>query len=106
MYDGDLGAMPVFLVAPADLSMVDVNAMAQAMATVAGEDGGPGTVDVTRLQRFYARTRERYLATSSRSERIYAPAGTGHNFPYETPEIVVEAVSRMLREHPRADGVD
>ena len=38
-----------------------------------------------RLRRFYELTRQRYLAASSRSERIVTPAGTGHNFPYETP---------------------
>ncbi|MGH8251245.1 MAG: alpha/beta fold hydrolase [Steroidobacteraceae bacterium] len=101
VYDGDLGDLPVFLVAPGHVPMEEVLPVAKAMETIAGEGGGPGTIDATRLQRFYARTRERYLATSSRSERIIAPEGTGHLFPFETPEFVADVVRRMQEESRR-----
>jgi hypothetical protein len=42
------------------------------------------------------RTRERYLAVSTRSRRVVAPAGTGHNFPYEAPECVLAVVREAL----------
>ena len=51
-----------------------------------------------RLRRFYRHTRERYLAASSRSQRIVTPAGTGHNFPYETPDFVIEVIRRAIAE--------
>ena len=51
-----------------------------------------------RLRRFYELTRQRYLAASSRSERIVTPAGTGHNFPYETPEFVIDVIRRVFDE--------
>jgi len=61
------------------------------------KEAGAGTVDRERLRRFYTRSRERYLTISSRSRRVYAPAGTGHNFPYETPEFLADVVRSVLK---------
>lgn len=86
VYDGDLGDLPVFLVAPGELQ--EFSSVAKAMAE-AGSAVDRAALDAQRLRRFYLRTRERYMAVSSRAQRIYAPKGTGHNFPYEAPEFVV-----------------
>jgi hypothetical protein len=70
-------------------------------ATAAMIDRGSGLgrpVDRDRLRRFYTRSRERYLTVSKRSRRLVAPAGTGHNFPYETPEFLLDVVRGLLRE--------
>lgn len=106
VYDGDLGNLPLFLVAPRDLNESEALMVAQLMGARPDANSSAYGVDTTRLLRFYARSRERYLAASSRSERIYSPAGTGHNFPYEAPETVVDAVRRMLLEHPHPPDVE
>jgi hypothetical protein len=49
------------------------------------------------MVRFFTATRERYLATSTRSRRIVAPAGSGHNFVYEAPEFTIGVVREALR---------
>jgi pimeloyl-ACP methyl ester carboxylesterase len=84
VYDGELGDMPVFIVVPKNdfdevIHQIDLDEATR-----------------QRLLRFVARTRLRYLQTSSRSELIYAPPGTTHNFPYERPELVMEIVQRAL----------
>ena len=56
-----------------------------------------------RVVRVIARTRERYLATSDRSRRIVAPAGSGHNFVYEIPDFVI-AVMREAIEGPAQES--
>lgn len=84
VYDGDLGDLPVVMVAPGSAEEV----------TAEPEIGGAAPVEAARMIRFYARSRERYLATSSRSRRVVTPPGTTHQFVYETPEFVV----RLLRE--------
>ena len=94
VYDGDLGDLPLYLVAPGD--MADSEAFFETMAE-ANEAAGREDFEV-RLRRFYKHTRERYLAASSRSERIVTPAGTGHNFPYETPDFVIEVIRRVIAE--------
>lgn len=99
VYDGDLLDLPVYLVAPADVPLAEVKALAQKMDAMADETDARDPIDVTRLARFYGRVRERYMASSSKTERIYAPPGTGHLFPYERPEFVADVVRRMLREH-------
>ena len=94
VYDGDLGDLPLYLVAPGD--MADAEAF---FATMAEANEATGQEDFeARLRRFYRHTRERYLAASSRSQRIVTPAGTGHNFPYETPDFVIEVVRRAIAE--------
>jgi pimeloyl-ACP methyl ester carboxylesterase len=85
VYDGDLGDTPVWLVAPGDLK--EFAAVADLVGAASGE---------ARMRNFYARTRERYLATSTRSERVYAPAGTGHNFPHEAPEFTVQTILKAI----------
>ena len=94
VYDGDLGDLPLYLVTPGD--MLDSEAFFRTMAEAndaAGQDGFE-----QRLRRFYRLTRVRYLAASSRSRHIVTPAGTGHNFPYETPEFVIDVMRRVLTE--------
>lgn len=86
VYDGDLDPLKVYLVAPGESP--EVKALAE-MSTAS-------PVDAARMMRFFPATRERYLAASSRSERVITPAGTGHNFPYEAPEFTAEAVRRAL----------
>ncbi|MBY8822614.1 alpha/beta hydrolase [Sphingomonas colocasiae] len=85
-YDRDLGDLPVFLVAPGD-----TDAERDVMKAIVTDGAG----DPNRAPRFYAASRERYLAISTRAERIRAPAGTGHNFVYEAPEFTAAAVRRM-----------
>lgn len=79
VYDGELDGMPVYLVAPDTLP--PAAALPQASAT-----------ERDRLLNLLKRGRERYMAVSDRSQRIVAPAGTGHNFIYEAPQTVVDAV--------------
>jgi pimeloyl-ACP methyl ester carboxylesterase len=93
VYDGDLGDQRVYLVAPP--RMAEFETVAKEMI------GGPAEReqrDATRLQRFYTLTRERYMQVSSRAVRVYAPDGSGHNFPYEHPEFVVETMRRVLND--------
>lgn len=91
VYDGDLGELPVVLVNPADMADKELDYVVK---TVERRTGRP--VDVNRLRRFYAGSMGRYLSCSSRTERTYASAGTGHNFPYVEPELVVGVVRRLL----------
>lgn len=93
VYDGDLGGLPVLLVAPAD--MVEFASLPAAVAATA--QGEPGVAETARMRRIFAYSRERYLATSAASRRIYSPAGTGHNFPYEVPDFVAEVVRSCLK---------
>jgi len=75
VYDRDLGDLPVWLVAPQDTSDADIAALPEVQSG--------GAEQARRMFRFFAATRERYLATSTRSRRVVAPAGSGHNFVYE-----------------------
>lgn len=95
VYDGDLGDMPLFLVAPGNMSHAEFEQTWAFLAKEA-EKHGDAEREKERARRFYLRTRERYLAASSKSERIYAPEGTTHFFPYEVPEFVADVVRRML----------
>ena len=97
VYDGDLGDLPLYLVTPGDMG--DAEAFFRTMAE-ANDAAGEQRFE-ERLRRFYELTRQRYLAASSRSERIVTPAGTGHNFPYETPGFVIDVIRRVLdRDRP------
>ena len=90
VYEGDLGDMLVLLVAPNTMEEPEF----AATAAMIERQAGPGvTLDRARLRRFYTRSRERYLTISSRSRRVVAPKGTGHNFPYEVPEFLVLSAS-------------
>jgi pimeloyl-ACP methyl ester carboxylesterase len=93
VYDGDLLDLPTYLVAPP--RMAEFETVAKEMI------GGPNSReqrDAIRLKRFYELTRERYMHASSRAVRVYAPDGSGHNFPYEHPEFVVETMRRVLND--------
>jgi pimeloyl-ACP methyl ester carboxylesterase len=86
VYDGDLGDMRVLLVAPKN--DIDV--------TTLQETHTSDTTDERRAIRVLAATRERYLASSTNSQRIVTPAGTGHNFIYEAPDFVIELIRNTL----------
>jgi pimeloyl-ACP methyl ester carboxylesterase len=88
VYDRDLGNLPVWLVGPKDDQDADIAALPEAQAG--------GDANARRMFRFFAATRERYLATSSRSRRVVAPAGSGHNFVYEAPEFTIGVMRQAI----------
>ncbi|QMW23794.1 alpha/beta hydrolase [Sandaracinobacteroides saxicola] len=90
VYDGDLGAMSVWLVAPGDAGEVTAN------PEVAGAGG-----EQARMINFFARSRERYMATSSNARRIVAPAGTTHQFVYERPDFIIDTMREAIRPESR-----
>lgn len=88
VYDRDLGDLPVWLVGPKDDQDGDIATLPEAQA---GSDA-----TARRMFRFYAATRERYLATSTRSRRVVAPAGSGHNFVYEEPAFTIGVLRELI----------
>jgi pimeloyl-ACP methyl ester carboxylesterase len=95
VYDGDLEDLRVYLVAPP--RMAEFATVAKEM--VGGDArGDPKARESRRLLRFYEATRERYMSTSTRAVRVYAPDGSGHNFPYEHPDFMVETMRRVLAD--------
>lgn len=90
VYDGDLEGLPVYLVAPP--RMAEFNVVASSLLP------DPKAREQQRLLRFYEATRERYLATSKKSVRVYAPDGSSHNFPYEHPQFMVDTLRRVLAD--------
>ena len=88
VYDRDLGDLPVWLVAPQDNSDADIAALPEAQSG--------GADHARRMFRFFAATRERYLATSTRSRRVIAPAGSGHNFVYEDPQFTIGVMREVI----------
>ena len=99
VYDGDLGNLPVYLVAPGDAR--EVREMVEEMEEMehpakAGEARSWQSQQGARMARFYSKSRERYLAVSENSTRVVTPEGTGHNFPYEAPDFVVHLVCDVL----------
>jgi hypothetical protein len=88
VYDRDLGDLPVWLVAPQDNSDADIAALPEAQSG--------GADHARRMFRFFAATRERYLATSTRSRRVIAPAGSGHNFVYEDPQFTIGVMREAI----------
>ncbi|MGH9838614.1 MAG: alpha/beta fold hydrolase [Blastocatellia bacterium] len=86
VYDGELGEMPVYLITPEN------DSTPQSIEQQLGIKGD----DAMRAFNFLKRARVRYLAISSKSELIHTPAGTGHNYPYEAPDFVVETARRVL----------
>ncbi|MBU6364722.1 MAG: alpha/beta hydrolase [Gemmatimonadetes bacterium] len=84
VYDGELDALPVFVVIPEGGAEEEIRAM-----------GLPPAL-TSRAANFFGRSRVRYLAVSRRAELIRPPAGSSHNYPYEHPETVVGAVRRAL----------
>ncbi|MGW2822461.1 alpha/beta fold hydrolase [Streptomyces sp. NPDC001443] len=85
VHDGDLGSLPLLLVAPRDL-------------TGGGEifDAVDDPEESARVRHFFLTVRERFLTASSKGRRIYTPEGTGHDFPDRVPEFVVEVVGSLL----------
>ena len=100
VYDGELGTLPVYLVAPVGIPGFD--AMARVMYEGGGGAGrlGPEAAFHERLRQFWDGSRERYMHVSQHVERVYAAAGASHNFPYEDPDFVIGVVRRVLAEHP------
>ena len=84
----------MWLVAPQDNSDADIAALPEAQTG--------GAENARRMFHFFAATRERYLATSTRARRIVAPQGAGHNFVYELPDwtmaVMREAICGTRRE--------
>ena len=88
VYDRDLGDLPVWLVAPRSDSDADIALLPEAK--------GGSAANAQRMFRFYAASRERYLATSTRSHRVVAPVGAGHNFVYELPEFTIGVMREIV----------
>ncbi|MFE1287311.1 alpha/beta fold hydrolase [Streptomyces sp. NPDC058751] len=85
VHDGELGSLPLLLVAPRDL-------------TGGGEifDAVDDPEESARVRHFFLTVRDRFLMASSRSRRVYTPEGTGHDFPDRVPEFVVQVVDSLL----------
>ena len=91
VYDGELGDMPVLVVIPdEDMSQV---------IDPLGLDERAGA----RAKNFFEQARVRYLEVSTNTRLVHTPPGTGHNYPYETPEFVVEVVRGVLGELRQAE---
>jgi pimeloyl-ACP methyl ester carboxylesterase len=92
VYDRDLGDLPVWLVGPKDDEDGDIALLPEARTG--------GDANARRMFRFFAATRERYLATSTRSRRVVAPKGAGHNFVYELPDWTIGVMREAIRGAP------
>ncbi len=88
VYDRDLGDLPVWLVGPRDDTDGDIAILPEAQSGSAE--------NAQRMFRFFAATRERYLATSTRSRRVVAPKGSGHNFVYEVPDWTIGVMRDVI----------
>ena len=87
VFDGELGELPLFLVAPKnEASITEYTQM------VGGEE------HAERFEQFLAATRERYMLASGNSTRVVAPEGTGHNFVYERPDWLVETMREIVAD--------
>lgn len=91
VYDRDLGDLPVWLVGPRDDGRGDDTDIASLPEAQRGS-----AAEAQRMQRFFAATRERYLATSTRARRVVAPKGSGHNFVYELPEWTIDTLRPLI----------
>lgn len=90
--DGELGDMPLYLIAP----MGDPVLQPYAESVL-----GPGK-DADRFVKFLLDARERYLRASSHSTRIVAPANTSHNFVYEDPAFMTKTIRDIHDQIARA----
>ena len=86
VYDGELGDLPVLVVIPDE----DATGIIEPLGM---EEGA-----ARRAVNFFERVRVRYLEVSSDTRLIHTPPGTGHNYPYETPEFVLEVIRQLLAE--------
>jgi pimeloyl-ACP methyl ester carboxylesterase len=93
VYDRDLGDLPLWLVGPRDDTDADIALLPEA------QQGGAD--NARRMFSFFAATRERYLATSSRARRVVAPKGAGHNFVYELPDWTIGVMREIICGTPR-----
>jgi pimeloyl-ACP methyl ester carboxylesterase len=96
VYDRDLGDLPVWLVGPKDDEDGDIALLPEAQTG--------GAQNARRMFHFFAATRERYLATSTRARRIVAPKGAGHNFVYELPDWTIAVMREAICGTPREQG--
>jgi pimeloyl-ACP methyl ester carboxylesterase len=96
VYDRDLGDLPVWLVGPRDDEGGDIALLPEAQTG--------GAQNARRMYHFFAATRERYLATSTRARRIVAPKGAGHNFVYELPDWTIAVMREAICGTPREHG--
>ena len=85
VYDGELGDLPVYVVTPAG------KAKPEEVWAI-----GVTEAETERARQFLEQSRMRYVRISSKSELIHTPDGTGHNYPYETPEFLLEVVRRAV----------
>ena len=97
VYDRDLGDLPVWLVGPRDDNDSDIALLPEAQQGSAA--------NAQRMFRFFAATRERYLATSTRSRRVVAPPGSGHNFVYEEAQWTTGVMREVLLGSDSASSV-
>ena len=88
VYDRELGDLPVWLVGPRSDSDADIALLPEAQTG--------GAENAQRMFRFFAASRERYLASSTRSRRVVAPAGASHNFVYELPEFTIGVLREII----------
>ena len=93
VYDCELDAVRVWVVAPGD-GDAEMKTLPEAAHCAAAEQ--------QRVVRVITQTRESWMGVSRQARRIFAPAGTGHNFTVETPAFVVDVVREALRA-PRAE---
>ncbi|MER7715432.1 alpha/beta hydrolase [Streptomyces flaveolus] len=85
VHDGELGSLPLLLVAPRDLT-----------GSGAIFDAFDDLDESARARHFFLTVRERFLAASSRARRVHTPEGTGHDFPDQVPDFVVRVVGSLL----------
>lgn len=84
-FEGELGDMPLFLVAPQNsVGISEVSTFKTAQER-----------EARRLQTFYAVARERYLDYSNNSTRVVAPENSSHNFIYEYPDFTIDVLRRI-----------
>ena len=95
VYDLELGSLPVYVVTPAGKAKPEeVRAI------------GVGTAETDRALHFLEQARMRYTRISSKSELIHTAPGTGHNYPYETPEFLLDVVRRAMGDSPARAPID
>jgi peptidyl-dipeptidase Dcp len=96
VYDGELGALPLYLIAPGE----DASTLKYAQQIL-----GEGA-EAERFANFLTATRERFLRASTNSTRIHAPKGTTHVFTFEAPEFLTQTMLRIAREVSPAGAID
>ncbi len=87
VYDLELGSLPVFVVTPAGKAPPEE---VQAIGVSAAE--------TDRARHFLEQARMRYVRISSKAELIHTAPGTGHNYPFETPEFLLDVVRQALAD--------